>query len=163
MAGNNRQEKYCFDTSAFVDSWRRYYPPDVFPSLWEEIADMIKSGRVFVPKEVEKELLNGNDELKDWFKKNNGCVKPYTSEQLELVRDIVGKYPKAADYNRPKPFHADPFVVALAKLEKAIVITYEGNNGDQHNPRIPFVCKSYGVECFNMIGFFQKEGLSFRH
>lgn len=162
MAGTGRTTKYCFDTSAFVESWRRHYPPDIFPSLWEELENMIASNRIIVSKEVEKELMNGNDELKEWFKTNNSCVKQYTSEQLELVRDIVGKFPKASDYNRTKPFHADPFVVALAKLEDAVVVTFEGNNGNPDNPRIPFVCKSYDVECCNMITFFQKEGLAFR-
>ena len=26
---------YCFDTSALMECWTRYYPPDVFPALWE--------------------------------------------------------------------------------------------------------------------------------
>src|ERR1022692_867540 len=32
---------YCIDTSALVDGWIRYYPPDVFPPLWTKLEDMI--------------------------------------------------------------------------------------------------------------------------
>lgn len=163
MAGNSNKKIYCFDSSAFIDSWRRYYPPDIFPSVWEEFERLINEGRIIVPKEVEKELLNGNDELKEWFKKHSQSVRKYTVEQLNLVKKVVADYPKASDYNKVKEFHADPFVVSLAKIEDLIVVTFEGNNGDTNNPRIPFLCKKYDVECCNMIKFFQNEGLSFRH
>ena len=34
--------KFCIDTSAWLDGWARDYPPDVFPSLWEKIDELIK-------------------------------------------------------------------------------------------------------------------------
>lgn len=162
MTNNLSPIKYCFDTCAFIDSWRRYYPPRVFPMLWEQLSDLMKNGRIMVPKEVEKEILAGNDEFKDWFRVNNICVKPYTKEQFEIASEIVNKYPKLSQYNKIKPFHADPFVVALAKVESATVVTWEGPNGDMNNPSVPNLCQEYKIGWFNMIGFFEKEGWSFK-
>lgn len=157
------KSKYCFDTSAFIDSWRRFYTPSIFPTLWEQLSELMKSGQIVVPKEAEKEIVAGNDELKTWFKFSNSCVRAYTLAQLKIVTEIVNKYPKVSQYNKIKPIHADPFVVALAKIENATVVTWEGSNGSKDNPRIPDLCKEFEVECCNMIGFFEKEGWSFKH
>lgn len=155
--------KYCLDSSAFINSWRRYHNPSVFPTLWDGLAELIKEGRVIVCKEAEKEIMAGNDELKAWFKTNKACVKAYTPEQMRSVGEIVNKYPKVSQYHRVRAFHADPFVVALAKAEKAIVVTWEGPNGSNDNPQIPDLCKEQGIECCNMVELCEKEGWSFKH
>lgn len=154
---------YCFDSSAFIDSWRRYYPPVVFSSLWDQFSELIKAERLIVPKEVEKEIKTGNDELYNWFKQNKSCVQGYTNKQLEVVSEIVNKYPKVSQYHRPRPNHADPFVVALAKIEKCIVVTWEGLNNSSINPAIPDLCREYNIEFCNPIGLFEKEKWTFNH
>ena len=116
-----------------------------------------------MPIEAKKEILNGNDGLCDWIKNNDSCIKGYTAEQLKIAQEIVTKYPKAAQYKKIKPYHADPFVIALAKVENAIVVTFEGNTGNPNDPKIPMLCKEFGVECFDLIGFFKKENIEFRH
>lgn len=159
---NSPNTIYCFDTSAFVDSWRRYHPPGVFPVIWDKMAELMKEGRIIVCKEVQKEIDNGNDELKTWFKQNNSCVQSYDTEQLTTVSEIVNKYPKVSQYKKVKPIHADPFVVALAKTKKAKVVTWEGlGGGGSDNPRIPALCAEHGVDSCNMIGFFESEGWKF--
>jgi hypothetical protein len=40
---------YVIDTSALLDGWVRYYPPDVFPSLWSHLEEMIKTGELLSP------------------------------------------------------------------------------------------------------------------
>jgi hypothetical protein len=37
---------YCIDTSALIEAWVRYHPPDVFPTLWNQIDDLVDSGRL---------------------------------------------------------------------------------------------------------------------
>lgn len=123
----------------------------------------MEEGRLMVPKEAEKEILNGNDELKSWFKVHNDCVRPYTEEELVIVRNIVNKYPNVSQYKSVRSVHADPFVVALAKVEDAIVVTWEGPNGSKDTPAIPDLCKEYEIEWCTMVGLFEREGWSFRH
>jgi hypothetical protein len=47
---------YCVDTSAWLDGWARDYPPDVFPSLWDKLAECILAGTLKCSEEVYVEL-----------------------------------------------------------------------------------------------------------
>lgn len=155
-------KKYCFDSCAIMDSWNRYYPPVFFPSLWTKIQDLIDSERLFISKEVEKEIIAGNDDLKPWIRSNIKCVVPFSADQINIVRSIINKYPKVAKYNKPKPNHADPFIIALAKLNKLTVVTLEGKSGDGAlDPKVPNLCDEYGVDCCNMLGLFENENWKF--
>lgn len=155
-------QKYCFDSSVLMVGWRLHYPPSSFRPLWDKLAALIKDGRIIVPKEVEKEILAGDDDLKAWFKLNDNCVQPYTAEQIMVVSKIVNKYPKVSQYHKDRSRHADPFIVALAKAEGAVVVTYEGPNGNSANPSITTLCEEEGIECCNMSGFFEKEKIEFK-
>ena len=158
----NKIKRYCFNSSVFITSWRIYYSPESFSPLWAKFAELINEGRICVPKEVEKEIINGKDDLAEWFKKQKECVKPYTKEQLAIVQEIVGIYPKVSQYHKVRPFHADPFIVALAKVENLAVVTFEGNNGSSDNPSIPLLCSQQGVKCITLSGFFKEESISFQ-
>lgn len=162
MPVKNSKNKYCFDSSVFMISWRIHYPYVPFASLWDRLVEIMKEGRIIVPKEVEKEILAGDDDLKYWFKANKYCVRPYTDDQIKIVSAIVNKYPKVSQYHKDRPRHADPFIVALAKAEKAIVVTYEAPNGSRDNPSITTLCQEYEIECCNMSGFFEREGINFK-
>ena len=55
---------YCFDTSAFLDGWSRYYPPEVFHSLWEDnMNDLVGDGRIISSIEVLNELEEKDDDI----------------------------------------------------------------------------------------------------
>lgn len=161
MEKNNEKTRYCFDSSAFINSWNRFYPYKIFPAVWDNLELLIKQGRLIVPKEVEKEIQAGNDDLKIWFRENNSCVIGYDERQIKLVSEIVNKYPRVSSYNKPKPNHADPFIVALAKLEDVILVTMEKPNGDKFNPAIPDLCNEYKVKYCDMIRLFEIEGWLF--
>jgi hypothetical protein len=57
---------YCIDTCALIDLWRRHYPPDVFPGLWEDIERLVNQGRLIAPREVLEELRGVDDEILEW-------------------------------------------------------------------------------------------------
>jgi len=59
---------YVIDTNALIDLWRRRYPRDVFPTLWQKIEELIKSGELVAPQEVLSELQRQHDELYLWAK-----------------------------------------------------------------------------------------------
>lgn len=162
MIEESEKSKYCFDTSALINSWRLYYRPNLFGGLWERIGDGIMSGRILIPDEVRKEVGDGKDPLISWLKQYQKYIVPLSQEQIEIASNIVNKYPLASKYKKPRPHHADPIVIAVASLYSCTVVTYEGLNGDKKNPAIPDLCNEYGVECLSMSGFFEKEGLSFK-
>jgi hypothetical protein len=155
---------YCFDSSAFIDSWGRYYHYKFFPTLWDDLLNgLIESGRIIVTKEAQKELIAGADELTDWFKLRASCVVPFDPAQIAVVAEIVTKYPKVSQYHKPRPNHADPFVVALAKCKNAVVVTWEAPNGSTVNPSIPSLCNEFGVKYCDLLGVFESEGWRFKH
>ncbi len=48
--------KYSIDTCALLDGWQRYYPKDVFPGLWKNLAGLIRNGGLHASEEVKFEL-----------------------------------------------------------------------------------------------------------
>jgi hypothetical protein len=48
--------QYSIDTSALLDAWIRWYPPDIFSKLWINVDELIASGNLFASEEVLVEL-----------------------------------------------------------------------------------------------------------
>ncbi|OHA84403.1 MAG: hypothetical protein A2937_01535 [Candidatus Yonathbacteria bacterium RIFCSPLOWO2_01_FULL_47_33b] len=122
---------------------------------------MMKQGLIVVAEEVPKEIGVGTDDLVSWFKQYKSCVVPITQEQIELVSVMVNKYPLLSEYKGAKVYSADTFVVAVAKINKYVVVTYEKPDGNHLKPKIPALCKEHSVECCDLATFFEKEGLTF--
>jgi hypothetical protein len=154
--------RYCFDSSVLMMGWRLYYKPKLFSGLWEKIGEMMKCGSIVIPEEVLKEIGEGKDDLISWLKAHRSCVVPISQEQIDIVSEIVNKYPLVSQYKKPKPNNADPFIVAVGKIEKRMVITYEKRNGSGDHPKIPDLCKEYGVDVCDLATFFEKAGFNFQ-
>ncbi|MCK5602211.1 DUF4411 family protein, partial [Candidatus Pacearchaeota archaeon] len=68
--------KYCIDTSAILDGWVRYYPPDVVPGLWEKLENLISNGQLIATEEVLYELEKKKDDVYKWAKKHEKMFVP---------------------------------------------------------------------------------------
>lgn len=158
---SEKEPKYCFDTDTLASSWRRHYRPESFGTLWEKLGMMMKEGVILIPEEVKKEIGAGKDPLVAWLKDNCPNYVPIDEAQLSIAGDIVNKYPGVSHYKKPRPNHADPFIVAIGKIYAVSVVTFETGGGSPINPSIPTLCKEYGVSCYSMADFFEKEKLSF--
>lgn len=149
---------YCIDTSALVDLMKRFYPPDIFPSLWEDLKKLISQGNLIAPKQVLKELEkygDRDDPLLKWAKRNKGMFVDLTEKaQLQSVKEILERFPNLVDSNKEE--EADPFVVALAKVEGYSVIASE-KIGSIDRPKIPDVCNHYGIKCLSLQEFFREQ------
>jgi hypothetical protein len=156
-----KKPKYCFDTDTLASSWRRHYRLEAFGPLWERLGTMMADGSILIPEEVKKEIGAGKDGLVAWLKTNCPNCLPIDDKQLEIVSEIVNKYPGVSHYKKPRANHADPFVVAVGKIYSITVVTFESGGGGPTNPSIPALCKEYGVGCCTMADFFDKEKLSF--
>ena len=49
--------KYSFDSSGFIDAWNRYYPIDLFPTLWDRIANLLKNEIIIASSIVWDEIM----------------------------------------------------------------------------------------------------------
>ena len=159
---------YVIDTSSLIELNRRY-PIDIFPSLWKNVEGLIGKGLLISHKEVLKEISYMDDALKIWAKKQKKLFRDLTPKQIQIVREILKKYPSLAKSDN-EAAAADPFVIALAVelgsepqktlFEKArIIVTEEKLRGNR--VRIPFVSQNSGIECINIIEMCRVEGWKF--
>lgn len=136
---------YCVDTSAFLHAWNRDYPIRAFPPVWDAVAQLGVAGRLIVPEMVFRELDRQKDGMADWLKTSIPDVIIWMDqEQQSAVKKILDRYPKMLQ-NRKGQRAADPFVVALALIRGATVVTDEAG-GNERNPKIPSVCTAYGIK-----------------
>ena len=152
---------YVIDTSALLDGWARHYPPDVFPSLWSLIEEMIKVGELLSPDEVLAELSQKDDAVYQWAKTNSAMFVLLDEDIQRATQEILDQFPRLVgamkDRNR-----ADPFVIALAKVKDAIVVTGEKSIGTRDRPRIPIVCDHFGISHRTMLELIREKGWTFK-
>jgi hypothetical protein len=151
---------YCIDTSALVDGWTRYYPPDVFPQLWTKLEALVNDKRVVAPDEVLRELSKKEDDLFKWAKKNDTLFLPLDSAIQAATQDILAVFPRLVDSERDRST-ADPFVIAVARVHTYCVVTGEKNSGNLKRPKIPNVCDHFNVRYINMLQFMREQRWQF--
>ena len=152
---------YCVDTSALLDGWIRYYPPDVFPALWSHLEKMIAQGELISPDEVLSELAQKDDGVHDWAKSNGGLFIPLDSEIQAATSEILSRFPRLVGAMRDRN-RADPFVIALAKVKVATVVTGEKNVGVTQRPRIPNVCDHFSIRHITLLELIREKSWQFR-
>ncbi len=148
--------KYSFDTSAFVVPSRNWIPMDLVPKLWKMIDVLIQAGEIVASEEVYREIEQIDDTLLMWIKERREIFIDVDEEQQQYVDDIVNRFPKWIDYNAQKNV-ADPFVIALAKQNNLVVVSYE-RGGNETKPKIPYVCNEFNIEHLSFEEFLRQIG-----
>ncbi len=154
---------YVFDTSPFIVL--SHYFPTRFPSFWERLNRCVSDARILSVREVFRELDNHNTKphVKQWIDENRCLFLTPGSEETKFVREIFSEPegrllvpPSRRLKNGPI---ADPWVIAVAKLRGACVVTEENRKDDAI--RIPNVCERFAVDCTSLEGLMEREGWSF--
>jgi hypothetical protein len=149
---------YRIDTSSIIRWFVEIYPPTIFPALQTRVEELIAEGRLRAPKVVFDEIRPGDD-CHAWAK---GHAEMFV-EESEAVQAIVRQL-MAAHRNAAKPLKcingADPFVIAMAKVDGATVVADE-HPGSHENRKIPFVCAAEGVDCITFQEMILAEGWRF--
>ena len=162
-----RKNLYVVDSCSMIDL-NRHNPIDIFPSLWEKIKRVIKSGMMISHVEVFNEISKQDDELTEWIKEHKLMFKDVSEKQIKIVKEILKKFPSFV--KKDDRHDADPWIVALAKELKddpqrslfeikKLVVTEESPRGNK--VKIPFVCKEFGIDCINGIDMIRQEGWKF--
>lgn len=76
------------------------------------------------------------------------------------AQDILHNYPRLLD-TRKNRSGADPFVIALARVNGLIVVSQEPATNKPDKPNIPDVCKGLHVDCYTWLDLLDKEGWTF--
>ena len=137
------------DTSGLTYAWRDHYPPDVFPILWETMAEAIDQADIIASWEVYEELKVGADELFDWVNLRKHMFVPTDEKIQESVSEVMAAHPLWVSVDRSRNM-CDPFVIALARIGGYTVVSAElrySGNLSQYPDRvkIPNVCSTFGL------------------
>lgn len=151
---------YCIDTSALVDGWGRWYPQESFPSLWEKLADLIRTGGLIAPEDVLLELKKKDDELTKWTKRQTGLFQPLDEPTQRALREVMDAFPRLVNTQKDRST-ADPVVVALARVRGFAVVTGEKASGTEERPRIPNVCDHFEIRHINLPGLIRENRWTF--
>ncbi len=159
------QPKYTIDTSSLLAMLNRgeKYDKGVFKKLWADFQTLCDAGKVVSHIEVQKEIKGGG--IKDqiaWIKTYKRIFQKYNlPDEENVIRDIGsrgGHFVSFLQQQKSKSVHADPWLIAQAKVENLILITEEAVNSPK---KIPQVCIALGVKSISIFGLIQEEGWSY--
>jgi hypothetical protein len=148
-----------------MDWQARFYPTDVFVGLQKRIEELIAGGKLRAPQIVREELeAVGTPDLKRWARSQGGLFVPLEPELQNEAAAIQARYPELVDA-RSGHESADPWVIALAKLQGWTVVSQETSANEKRKPPksyyIPDVCRDLGLSCINLLGLMRREGWTF--
>jgi len=148
--------RYSIDTSALLDGWIRYYPPDIFPGLWRRLEALVATGDLAAIDEVLRELEKKDDDVHAWAKRQEGMWVAIDDDVQAAVAEILGQFEQLAGELKNRSF-ADPWVIALAQVHGCTVVTGEQPSGKLTRPRIPDVCDALGIRCITLLELIREE------
>ena len=105
-----------------------------------------------------------DDDLLEWVQKRHGIFEKPTEETFLEMQYIMHGYKNYAALSGSRN-DADPWVIAHARLSKAIVLTYEefvANPKSTKPPKIPNVCDDLDINWVDIIGFLEACGVVFK-
>ncbi len=152
---------HSIDTSAILHAWRRAYPPEVFPALWQRFDELIDQGQLIATEEVLVELERKDDEVYKWARVHRRMFIPTDQDIQRAVENILRDYTGLLDPRRERS-GADPFVIALAQLRGCTVVSNERPTGSPVRLKIPTVCHALGIKCIDLLQFIKEQGWVFR-
>jgi hypothetical protein len=122
----------------------------------------VVNGRLIAPEEVRLELARGADDLHDWAVQREAMFRVPTDDVQLVVTQIVDKFPGFVPDSSQDGVWADPYVIALAKVTDAAVVTGEKPKGPTARIRkIPNVCADLGIRCMNLTELLRAEHWNF--
>jgi hypothetical protein len=132
-----------------------------FPSFWRKMDALVASRRVIISQAAVDELAKKSDETHDWVVSKKEMICGIDMDVQVVVREILANPNSARLVDTKKGRSgADPFVIALAEIVGATVITNEALTGGK-SPRIPDVCGQRGVQCGDLLHLIRGEGWVF--
>jgi predicted nucleic acid-binding protein len=145
---NQTEPTYCLDSNVLIQAWQKYYSPKYCPSYWDVLNELGNEDRIFIPSMVYEEIVKTDDELSDWLKSSDIKVKPITSDVTQILTSIYAADPNhkhLVDSKKGRSL-ADPWVIAHAIKENAVVVTKEEKVTALNSTKIkiPNVCDKYG-------------------
>ena len=169
---------YLPDSNIFIASYRLNHPFDYkeFHPFWRWMEKLAEDKAIAMVDVVYDELVNEQaadpDMLDLWVRavfkgrqishKDDRYAQVYAQIQDYLV--TCGHYAEESRQCWEPESKADPWLIAVAKVEGAVIVTDEARvplQQGQHmkkEPKIPNIADHFGVETMNLRRFFDENG-----
>ena len=148
---------YCIDTSALIKAWQVDYPIENFPGFWNRMDGLIDAGRLVAPEEVLREMTKRSDELHAWLNARKQMFRELIDAVQIEASAVLANYPRLVGERKLRT-SADPFVIALARVEGLQIVTDEKPTRSLMRPNIPDVCSDLGMApCWPIVGIIKAE------
>lgn len=156
---------YCLDANVLIQAWQKYYSPAICPDYWDKLNELGAQGIIFIPAVVKDEILKTEDELSKWLKRSKIQIRSITEPVTYYLRQIYNAnsaHKNLVDNVKGRSL-ADPWVIAHAMTESAIVVTKEEKITAQNTSKIkiPNVCENMGIRWMNDFEFINEVGIRF--
>lgn len=166
--------QYVLDTSILVEMSERYYP-EIFPSFWDKISELINGGFIVSLTEVQKELDKGKFS-KEWdlihIRSGKKFFSDFEGDELLEIHKIIeldiyserfrsrngGVTSLEKEWGSYGEVVADPFLICHGLYYNSTVVTMENPNKG-HN--IPHVCHELNVRCIGLKEFLKENHFKF--
>ena len=154
---------FVVDANVFIE-FARYYPDDIAPTFWPQLLERAIAKQWLSIDRVRVEIRRKEDWISEWANDNaeffmstetNDVAREYRRIQEWATRQ---GYTQAAQAALARA--ADGWLVAYAIAEDLRVVTNEVAEPTRRtNVKIPDVCKTFGVDCVNMIDMLRALGI----
>ncbi|MEO8495969.1 MAG: DUF4411 family protein [Planctomycetota bacterium] len=154
MSVSNR---YVLDANPFIEAKNRYYGFDICPGFWTSLVTQHEAKRVFSIDRIRDELVQQDDEIKQWIE-DRAPQTFFKKTEVQAVVDVFQRmmnwvYSEVQFTDAAKTEFAsvaDGWVIAYAVVNGLIVVTHEEYAPDaKRKVPIPNVCIEFDVEYVN--------------
>ena len=159
--------KYILDANIFIEAKNRYYAFNLCPGFWDSLLHHNSVGNLESIDRVEKELLEGKDNLATWCKKSTDLFAS-TDNKFVLADygDIIQWVQSQERFNDAAKSEfsrgIDAWIIAYAKANNAIVVTQEASAPkSRKDVKIPDVCNHFNIKCKSTFDMLKKLGVVF--
>ena len=162
---SSKPKKYCLDANILIEAWQKYYSPNICPSYWDVLNTFGEQDKIFLPEQVYDEIVRTDDDLSSWLKASNIPVRGINQYVTQCLQEMyaANPYHKFLVDNTKARSLADPWVIAHAMSESAIVVTKEEKVTAQNSKRIkiPNVCDNMNITWINDFQLVNELGITF--
>lgn len=117
---------------------------------------LIKAGRLMAPIDVLYETKKRSDELHSWLKARKAMFRELDDAVQVEAAQVLSRFSRLVGERKLRT-SADPFVIALARVEGWQIVTDEKPTGRMHRPNIPDVCEQLGMTTFDILQVIKTE------
>jgi predicted nucleic acid-binding protein len=159
-------KKYCLDSNVLIQAWQKYYSPKICPSYWDLLNSLGSEKIIFIPEMVYDEIIRTDDDLSKWLKTSKIPIKKIDEQVTRCLKDIYEADPNhkfLVDNTKARSL-ADPWVIAHALKENAVVVTKEEKVTAVNSTKIkiPNVCDKMNVSWINDFQLIDELGIKFK-